>query len=181
MICTIEACGNVAVARGWCDKHYTRWKRHRSPLVTKQDMHGFTNTPEYWVYKKMIRRCYDPKDAHYHRYGGRGIKVSKPWLDSVRNFISDMGRRPSDKHEVERIDNDGDYCAENCRWATRQEQMNNTVYNRIIEYRGVAKTMAQWARELDLDYTVFATRLRRGWPVERAVETPTNRRFTTPG
>lgn len=85
--------------------------------------HGLRNTPEYEVWRSMRRRCTDPKVPAYKSYGGRGIKVCPEW-DNVETFVKDMGKRP-DGHSLDRIDNDGDYCPENCRWVTQDIQANN--------------------------------------------------------
>jgi hypothetical protein len=76
-------------------------------------------------YRGMLQRCYYPKHNRFEHYGGRGIKVCDRWLQSFQNFIDDMGLKPSDKHSLDRIDNDKDYSHENCRWATPSEQMSN--------------------------------------------------------
>lgn len=178
MICSIEDCSNNSVARGWCDKHYTRWKRHKNPLTTKIEMHGLEKTPEYWVYRKMLARCYNKKQHGYNRYGGRGIKVCDRWLSSVTYFIEDMGKRPSSKHELDRIDNNGNYEPSNCRWATKIQQMNNTSYNKHLTYNGERLTLAEWARKLNVSYTVLQSRIKRGWSTKRALTTTIDKPFT---
>lgn len=87
--------------------------------------HGLSRTPEYSVWRSMLDRCYNPKLKSYKDYGGRGITVCDRWRESVTAFVEDMGPRPSRKHEIDRRENDGPYCPENCRWVEGVVQMNN--------------------------------------------------------
>ena len=86
--------------------------------------HGDHKSSEYYSWSGAKGRCRNPKNKNYDRYGGRGIKFCERWND-YKVFLTDMGRKPSPKHSLERVDNDGDYCPENCKWATSLEQCHN--------------------------------------------------------
>jgi len=126
------------------------------------------HTKEYWIWMQMRKRCSDPKQEHFHLYGGRGITVCDRWLSSFENFIADLGPRPTPKHSIERVDSNGTYEPGNCRWATPKEQANNTSRNKFIEWNGQRKTAAQWAEELGVNSELILYRLENGWTVEEA-------------
>lgn len=107
--------------------------------------------PEYNAWVGIKRRCLNVNDASYHNYGGRGIKVCNRWKDSFKNFWDDMGKRPSKKHSIDRINNDGNYEPNNCRWATDLQQMRNKRGLRLITIDNQTKCLTEWAEHLNLD------------------------------
>ena len=130
--------------------------------------HGKSHTAEYRIWLAMKRRCDTPSVKMWHRYGGRGIKVCDRWKNDFSNFLLDMGKRPSKKHSIDRIDIDKDYSPDNCRWATTIEQANNKSSNGVvngISYSEAASIYGIPAKEI-------GRRLCRGWTTERALSQP---------
>lgn len=141
----------------------------RSEGNTKRlTIHGGADSPEYAIWMGMRQRCSNPSNKEFHNYGGRGIKVCKRW-QSFKNFIADMGQRPSKDLSIERINNDKGYSPGNCKWGTTFEQANNTRANVFFCIDGVEKTVSQWSRISGVPPTTIYGRIRSGWPVEKAV------------
>ena len=134
--------------------------------------HGMTKTPEFRAWAHMKHRCFNPNHPRYLDWGGRGIMVCDRWKNSFENFLADMGTKPSPKHSIDRIDNDGDYCPDNCRWATKTDQSNNKRNNRLITIRNKTYTIAQWTKEMGYGRDVIWNRLKDGWSDYDAVMTP---------
>ncbi|MCM1142418.1 MAG: hypothetical protein NC453_27935, partial [Muribaculum sp.] len=94
----------------------------------------------------------NPNNAQFKDYGGRGIKICDRWRNSFENFLADMGKKPTPQHSIDRIDYNGDYCPENCRWATRAEQNNNKRNCIMVTYNGKTQTFKQWCNEHEIPY-----------------------------
>jgi len=123
----------------------------------------------------MIQRCTDQNHVQYQDYGGRGIAVCVRWLneDGYKNFLADMGKRPSPKHMLDRENNNLGYFPENCRWVNRITQNRNTRKNLVIEFDGEKRCLAEWSEKLGMKYRVLYSRIvTYGWSVEKAFTTP---------
>ncbi len=132
--------------------------------------HGQWGSATYTTWDTVVQRCTNPKSTKWEFYGGRGIGVCDRWL-KFKNFLADMGERP-DGMTLDRFPNmNGDYEPSNCRWATQEQQHNNTRSNHWIEYRGVRFTISQLARKVGLHPAVLGGRIRNGWSIERATTT----------
>ena len=117
----------------------------------------------------MLNRCENQNNASYARYGGRGIVVCSRWKDSFASFLADIGRRPSPVHSIDRIDNDGPYSPENCRWATRRQQLTNYGRNRYLTLGRRTMTLDEWVTDVGINHQTIAARLDRGWTVNQAL------------
>lgn len=131
--------------------------------------HGMTGAPEYRVWSKMLNRCRDINTDNYKWYGGRGIVVCEEWLDFTV-FSRDMGRRPSEKHSLDRIDNDGAYSKRNCRWSTMKEQSRNRRGNIRIMFNGESLCLAEIIELTGVKGPTLRYRIRAGWPIEKAIK-----------
>ena len=132
--------------------------------------HLQSNTRVYRIYAKIKRRCFVPEDAAYHNYGGRGITMCEEWKNSFLSFSKWAYQNGyKDELSIDRIDNDGNYCPENCRWVDEKEQANNRRSNRVFTYNGRTQNLSQWCKELNLKYGRIHSRLSRGWSFEDAV------------
>ena len=127
------------------------------------------NHATYSSWQHLKDRCLNKNNTEYNYYGGKGIEVCEKWLNFT-GFLEDMGDRPRGK-TIDRIDINGNYNKENCKWSTFTDQMNNTRRSRYLTYNNQKQTVAQWAKERGMNYSTLSTRLQRGWSIKRAIET----------
>lgn len=173
-LCKCE-CGNEIIIRG--SDVRTRhtiscgcWKRENAKdMLTK---HGKRNTRLYHIWSGMKDRCNNPRNIGYNLYGGRGIKVCEEWSQDFMAFYqwaSENGY--TDKMTIDRIDANGNYCPENCRWETQKAQQNNRRNNHVISFNGGTHTLTEWAEITGIKCSTIYARLKRGWTIERALTT----------
>ena len=141
--------------------------------------HGHADKKIYMTWRSMKRRCIEPSNQQFSKYGGRGITVCDEWLDSFETFLRDMGEKPAGT-SLDRINNDLGYFPANCRWATPFEQQNNKRSNRRFTVNGQTKTLAEWARELGITAEALANRISKGWDQECALTLPKTNCWHTP-
>jgi len=140
----------------------------KEKLSDANTTHGKIFFKEYKTWQNMKTRCYNSNNKHYNRYGGRGIKVCDRWLNSFENFFADMGECP-EGFSIDRIDNDKNYCPENCRWATQKDQCNNKSNNVFLTIRGKTMTISEWCQDTGQNYERARARLKRNWTPEQAI------------
>lgn len=140
---------------------------HKQAVTT----HGYTGTTTFKSWESMRQRCSNPNARGFERYGGRGIKVCERWQNSFEAFLEDMGDRP-DGHTLDRIDYNGDYTPENCRWASGKEQQRNRAANATLTYDGKTMCLADWADTVGVPAKIIAWRVKRGWEISRALSEP---------
>lgn len=138
-------------------------------------IHGHTSrskpwSSEYKAWAAMVRRCTNPRQSNYPYYGGRGITVCPAWLESFKQFFADMGSMPSDgKWSLDRIDPNGNYEPGNCRWASRETQMNNRRDSRLLTHDSKTLGIPQWSRLTGISIGTIVRRLKLGWPHSRVL------------
>ena len=136
--------------------------------------HGAWGKPLFNVWRAMMSRCYKPKDKRFSRYGGRGISVCERW-HNVNHFISDMTSGYEQGLQLDRINNDGHYTPDNCRWSTTKQQTRNYSRNVILEHDGKRMCVVDWAIECGIPATVLYDRVARGWSAHKCLTQPVKR------
>lgn len=162
-------CGKISELNG-CNLRRGSTKScgcHKAELMGKKstthgDTVGGVAKKEFKAWSAIVNRCTKPRDSAYHHYGGRGITVCDEWRGCYSKFLADMGRAPTPKHSVERIDNDKGYYKENCKWATHKEQCRNRRSNRYFTHDDRTKIIGDWAKELRINRGIIGWHLKQG-------------------
>ena len=165
-------CGNETIVSG----HSLRRFQTKSCGCYQRDRmikHGMKFTRLYEKWNHMQQRCDNPNNPSYERYGQRGIMICDEWRD-FNNFAKwALSHGYKDKLSIDRIDVNGDYTPENCRFANATQQANNRTNNHLIEFNGEIKTIAEWAKSYNLKYGTLLARINdRKWSIEQALNTP---------
>ncbi len=132
--------------------------------------HGMYRTREYRIWCSMRTRCSNVNDSGYFRYGGRGIRVCDDWINSFSNFYRDMGN--SMGLSIDRIDVNGNYCKENCRWVDMKVQSRNRRNNNIFMYNGEDVCASEICEKINMPTSTFYNRIKRGWSIEDTINKP---------
>lgn len=169
-------CGNTSIVQGskltgGKVKSCGCWKNENAKKqMTK---HGLYQTSEYSVWEGIKQRCYNKNYKQYKDYGGRGIFVCDEWKDNPEAFCKWAKEHGHKKGlELDRIDNDGPYSPDNCRFVTRKVQALNKRSNVLITYNGETDNICSWAKRLGVHYQLLKYRLEHGWSIEKAFSTP---------
>jgi hypothetical protein len=169
-------CGNITVVSGCSLRNGLTsscgcWRKDHLSEVSY--IHGFGKTNIARIRAGIIQRCYNPSNKAYHNYGGRGITMCDEWKKNPLTFYRWAMANGYEKGQtIERINNDGNYEPENCRWATQKEQCNNTRHNNLITFRGETKTIGDWAKSIGTSHGTIAYRLKEKWTDEEALTSP---------
>jgi len=169
-------CGNETIVRA---SNLISGKIFSCGCVAKQNAlkHGGSKTRLYNIWYGIIRRTEDYTRRDYKDYGGRGIRMCKEWRADFAVFRDwALASGYEDGLSIDRIDPDGNYCPENCRWSTRSTQENNKRHNVVITAHGKTLTAAEWERETGIPAYQIRKRIRLGWSEEKAVTEPISKK-----
>lgn len=180
-------CGNVAIVTTYALRHGRKKscgcakEEASKKMILNSTTHNETKTRLYSIWHTIKQRCHYPKHISYSQYGERGIVVCEEWRNSYeafRNWALSNGydeSAPRGKCSIDRIDVNGNYCPENCRWISYKEQANNKRTNRLITFGKKTNTLSEWSEITGIKYSTISERLRMGWPAEKALTTKPRR------
>lgn len=160
-----------------CDCGTTRMQR-KHDLITNRTTscgcscikHGMCETSEHNIWRGIKDRCFNKRNINYRRYGAKGISICDEWKKDFNSFFNHIGKRPSLKHSVDRIDNNRGYEPGNVRWATKREQSNNTTQTIRVEFAGIIMTNSDWADVFKIKTKSFCGGIKSGLPVQYYID-----------
>ncbi len=176
-------CGNTKVIRGsklksgdakscWCAQHIFTEERCKN-ISRSKIKHGLSGDRLYYIYDNMMKRCYSETSEKYPLYGGRGITVCEEWRNNRNAFFEWALLNGYDADlTIDRIDVNGNYCPENCRWSTQKEQANNMTNNHFLSHQGETHSIAEWAEITGIPASTLYARISKGWDPDIALSTP---------
>ena len=146
-------------------------------IYSSKVTHGQSDSRLYRIWQNMKNRCYNHNVDRYDRYGGRGITVCDEWRNNFQAFYDwAMINGYSDSLSIDRINIDGNYTPDNCRWITMPEQADNKSTSRIFEYNGSSHTVSEWSKISGISRDVIWNRIKRGWSIEKVLSQPVRKR-----
>lgn len=172
-------CGNSHIAkgsslrRGKCLSCGCYQRECISKAHTKHNMYG---TRLYHIWSGMIQRCTNPNNSKYKNYGKRGIKVCDEWKDFSNFYKWASATNYAENLTIDRVDVNGNYTPDNCRWTTINIQENNRTNNFVISICGTSHTLAEWCRIYHISYSTVQERIRHNWDITTAITTPIRKR-----
>lgn len=150
---------------------------HKQTFFGKYPKKYNCNSKLYFVYNSMKDRCKNKHTKNYKNYGGRGIRVCEEWDKGYEPFLDwALSNGYKEGLQLDRIDNNGNYCPENCRWVSCKQNRNNTRVNNLITYKNETHTISEWADIFKINYMTLYRRIFDSWDIERALKTPINRK-----
>lgn len=172
-------CGNIAYVSAsnlTCNRTKSCGCLKDEKLIQRSTTHNQRHTKLYEVWKSIKQRCFNPNNISYKNYGARGITICDDWKNNFQSFFNwSMQNGYTTNLSIDRIDNNGNYCPENCRWTDRHTQSNNTRSNRYITYNNQTKTLADWVKTTNLSYGCVFSRIQKGWSIDKALNTPSRK------
>lgn len=145
-------------------------RRETSKLINYK--HGQSETAEFTAWQEMLARCYTKTHKNYTTYGGRGIEVCPEWRTNFQTFLKDMGTRPKEMTSLDRIDVNGPYSPNNCRWADQKTQNRNKRNNHTITHNNSSMCLSEWEEKLNFPEGLLKARLNLGWSESQAITMP---------
>lgn len=150
-----------------------RRKKILAETTQRQTTHKMINTRLYTIWRGMRQRCNNVNSCSYQNYGGRGISICEEWNDFMKFYKWSINNGYEEHLTIDRIDNNGNYEPNNCRWVTRKKQGNNNRHNHYLTYKGETKTMSEWSDITGIEYRTLRSRINSyHWSIEKALETP---------